>query len=60
MCKKLYFTKDRSRTPTKSEDGAICNNSLQLKAVYYSIVTRHFILNVGRGPRPGFDYNSIL
>ena len=30
----------------------ICNNSLQLKAVYYSTVTRSSILVVGRGPKP--------
>ena len=39
-----HFTRSRSRTPTNSEDKAICNNSLQLKAVYYSIATRSFIL----------------
>ena len=53
------FTRSRSRTPTNSEDKAICNNSFQLKAVYYSIATRSFILNVGRGPRPALDYNGI-
>ena len=43
----------------KSEDGAICNNSLRLKAVYQSIVTRSSILNVSSGPRPACDYNGI-
>ena len=39
---------------------AICNNNLGLKAVYYSILKRKFILNVvGRGPRLAFDYNGI-
>ena len=38
----------------------LCNNSLRLKVVYYIIVTRSSILNVGRGPRPAFDYNGVL
>ena len=45
--------------PLNSEDGAICNNSLRLKSVYQSIVTRSSILNAGSGPRPAFDYNGI-
>ena len=61
MFKKSYFTRSRSRTPTNSKDGAICNNSLQLKGVYYSIVTRSSILNVGiRGPRPNFTMIANL
>ena len=59
MFKKSYFTRTRSQIPANNEDGAICNNSLQLKAVYNSIVTRSSILNVGKGPRPSFDYNGI-
>ena len=52
MFNKLCFTRSRSRTRANSEEGAICNNILQLKAIYYSIVTRSSILNVDRGPRP--------
>ena len=54
MFKKLYFTKaDPGPLPTAwAIDWAICNNSLQLKAVYYSNVSRSFILNIVRGPRP--------
>ena len=59
MFKKSHFTRSRFRTPANSKDGAICNNSLRLKDIYYSIVTRSSILNVGRGPRPAFDYNGI-
>ena len=59
MFKKLYFTRSRSRTPTNSENGAICNNGFRLKGVFYSIVTRNSILNVGRGLRPVFDFNGI-
>ena len=60
MFNKLYFTRSRSRTPANSEDGAICNNILQLKAIYYSIVTRSSILNVGRGPRPAVIRMSFV
>ena len=60
MFNKLYFTRNRSRTPANSEDGAICNNILQLKAIYYSIVTRSSILNVGRGPRPAVIRMSFV
>ena len=59
MFKKLYFTLSRSSTLANSEDGAICNNGLRLKGVYYSIVTRISILNVSRGLRPAFSYNGI-
>ena len=58
MFKNSYFTRSRSRTHANSEDGAICNISLQLKAIYYSVVTRNSFLNVGRvgrGPRSPFD-----
>ena len=58
--KKSYFTRNISRTTANSEDGAICNNSLRLKPGYDGIFTRSSILNVGRGPRPAFDYNGIL
>ena len=51
MFKKLYFPRSRSRTAANSKNGAICDNSLQLKAAYYSIVTRSSILNAGNGPR---------
>ena len=47
MFNKLCFTRSRSRTRSNSEDGAICTNILLLKAIYYSIVTRSSILNVG-------------
>ena len=47
----MHFTKSRSRTPANSKDEAICDNSLQLKVVYYSSATRSSTLNVGRGPR---------
>ena len=57
--KKSYFTRSRSRTPDISEDGAICNSGIRLKAVFYSIVTRSLTLKVGGGPRPAFDYNGI-
>ena len=59
MFKLSYFSRIRSRTPAKSEDGTICNNSLQLKAVFYGIVTRSSFLNVRRGPTPVFDCNGI-
>ena len=52
MFKKSHFTRRTSRNPTNSEDGAICKNSLQLKAVHCSIVARSSILNVGSCPRP--------
>ena len=64
MFKNLYFCRSRTRTPANSEDVAICNNSLLLKAVYESILTRSSILDVVRGstlafgnvrgPRPAF------
>ena len=60
MFNKLCFTRSRSRTRSNSEDGAICNNILQLKAIYYSIVTRSSILNVGRGPRPAVIRMSFV
>ena len=50
MFKKLHYSRSISRIPVYSKDGAICNNSLRLKAVYYKIVTRSFILNAGRVP----------
>ena len=59
MFKKSYFTRSRSRASVNSEDGAICNNGLRLKVVFYSIVTRSSILNVDIGPVPFFDYNGI-
>ena len=59
MFQKSYFTTNRSRTPANSDDEAICDNSLQLKAIYYSITTWSSILNVGRGFRPTPDYNDI-
>ena len=59
MFKKSCFIRSRSITHTNSEGGAICNNSLRLKTVYYSIVTRSSILNVGTGPRPAFYYNGV-
>ena len=59
MFKKSYFTLSRSRTLANSEDGAICNNGLRLKGVYYSIVTRISILNVSSDLRKAFDYNGI-
>ena len=60
MFEKSNFTINRSRTPVNNEDVTISNNSLRLKAVYYGIVTKSSILNVGRGPRSAFDYNGIL
>ena len=36
MFKKSNFTRSRSRTLANSEDGAMCSNSLQLKAAYRS------------------------
>ena len=57
---KSYVTINRFRTPANSKDGAICNNSLRLKAVYYGVVTRNSTLNIVIGTRPAFDYNGIL
>ena len=58
MFKRSYFT-SRLKISNNSEDGAICNNNLKLKAIYYSFVTRSYTLSGGRGPRSGFDYNGI-
>ena len=52
MFKNSCFTRIRSRVPANSKDGAICNNILQLKSVYYSIITRSTTLNVDRGAIP--------
>ena len=49
MLKKSYFTRSISRTPANNKEKAICDNSLQLKAVHYSIVTRSSILNISSG-----------
>ena len=57
--KKLYLTESRFKTPRNSKHGTTCNNSLQLKVVNYSIVTRSSILDVGRGPGPASDYCCI-
>ena len=56
---RTLFTRGRSWTHPNSEGGAICNNSLRLKAVYSSLVTSSSNLNVGRGPRPAFHCNGV-
>ena len=52
MFKKLYFAISRSSTSTNSKDEVICNSSLQLKIVNFSIVISSSILDVGRVPGP--------
>ena len=57
--KKSYLG-NRSKTAAYNSDVAICNNSLKLKIVNCSIVTRSSILDVGSGPGLASDYYGIL
>ena len=45
--------------PNNSEDEVICKYSLQLNDLYYSIVTRSSIFNVGVGPTLAFEYIGV-
>lgn len=45
---RISYIWSRFKTPVNNEDGTICNNSLLLKVINYSIFTRSFVLDDGR------------
>ena len=47
----------KNRSLLETDPGSV--PTAKMKPSYYSVVTRSSTLNVGRGPRPAFDYNGI-